>query len=181
MSSLYSISIPVILNVLTVTSDILKKANEHASEKGEQISEYLQMRIYEDMLPLQVQVYIICSTSRKAVERLTGTAPAGSLGDVKQERTLEELLAMVADTAKVVEGVTPESIDGREKTRVPCALGKYSYEADLVDYIQGYPIPTVYFHLNMIYALLRGKGVPLGKMDYITPFMKKTFELKSTS
>lgn len=142
MSSLYSISIPVLLNILAATTDILQKGGEHAKANGIPVSEYLSARIYEDMLSLQVQVLIICSTARKAVERLTGAAPAGELGDFRQDRGLEELLAAVDDAAKVLRAVAPESVDGKEKERVPCAVGKDQYEADLVDYIHGYPIPT---------------------------------------
>ncbi|RYP47006.1 hypothetical protein DL768_006866 [Monosporascus sp. mg162] len=171
MSSLYSISIPVLINTLVVTSDVLKKGGEHAREKGIAISEYLDARIYEDMLPLHFQIRILCTTARKAVERLTGTAPAAFDTD-KERATLEEWLAAVDETLEILRAVDPAAVNGKEQTKVPCVLGPHAYEVTLVDYVHGYPIPTVYFHLSMIYAILRGKGVPLGKADYIFPFMK---------
>ncbi len=180
MSSLYSISIAVLLNIVTVTGDILKKGGEHAEAKGVPASEYVGARIHEDMLPLQAQVFIVRMMAFRAVERLTGTAPAGEVGDAKAERTLAELLAVVDDTARVLRAVTPESVDGRELARVPCASGPATYETSAAEYVLGFLVPTAFFHVNMIYAILRGKGVPLGKSDYIAPFMKN-FELKSTS
>ena len=69
------------------------------------------------------------------------------------------------------------ALAGREQVRVPCAFGPASYEATAVDYVHGYPIPTAYFHLNMLYAILRSRGVPLGKTDYMEPFMK-SFQLQ---
>lgn len=32
-------------------------------------------------------------------------------------------------------------------------------------------LPNVYFHLNTGYSILRSKGVPLGKVDYLTHFL----------
>ncbi|RYO74970.1 hypothetical protein DL766_006064 [Monosporascus sp. MC13-8B] len=171
MSSLYSVSIPVLLNILAATSHVLKKGGEHAREKGIAISEYLDARIAEDMLPLRTQVHIVCSTARKAVERLTGAAPPAL--DLEAERpTLEEWLAVVDETAEMLRAVDPAAVDGKEQTRVPCVFGPEKFEAPLADYVHGYPVPTAYFHLSMIYAILRGKGVPLGKVDYMTPFMQ---------
>ena len=177
MSSLYSISIPVLINALTTAGDLLKKGAEHAKEKGVPFEEYLSGRIIDDMLPLRAQVFLVSATSRKAVERLTGTAPPGAADgrSYDAERNLEECLALLEETITILRGVRPEDVDGGEKKRVPCAFGSENYEADLVDYIHGYPIPTVYFHLNMLYAILRGKGVPIGKKDYMKPFMK-TFD-----
>ena len=170
MSSLYSISIPVMINVLTAASDVLKKGGQHAREKGIAISEYLNARIYEDMLPLHFQIRIVCSAARKAVERLTGTAPPAF--DTEKERaTLEEWLAVVDETLEILRGVDAAAVNGKEQTKVPCVLGPTTYEATLADYVHGYPIPTVYFHVSIIYAILRAKGVPLGKADYIMPFM----------
>jgi hypothetical protein len=32
-------------------------------------------------------------------------------------------------------------------------------------------VPNFFFHLNIAYAILRSKGVPLGKRDYIGSFL----------
>ena len=174
MSSLYSISIPVLINVLTTAGDLLKKGAEHAKEKGVPFEEYLSGRIIDDMLPLRVQVFILSSTSRKAVERLTGTAPPGPADGraYDAERNLEECLALLEETITILRGVRPEDINGGEKKRVPCVMGPKTFETDLVDYVHGHPIPNAYFHLNTLYAILRGKGVPVGKDDYLKHFIK---------
>lgn len=177
MSSLYSISIPVLINILTSAKDLLQKGAKHAQEKGVPFEEYLSARIIDDMFPLRVQIFVLSSTSRKAIERLTGVAPPTHADGLAHdaERNLDQCLALLDETLEILRGVRPETMDGGEKKRVPCAFGPESYEADLVDYVHGYPIPTAYFHLNMAYAILRGKGVPVGKKDYISPFMK-TFD-----
>ncbi|RYP72892.1 hypothetical protein DL771_003930 [Monosporascus sp. 5C6A] len=171
MASLYSISIPVIITTLTVTSDVLKKGGQHAQEKGIAISEYLNARLYEDMLPLTAQIRFLCSTARKAVERLTDVAPA-EFDAEKQRDTLEDWLAVIDETLEILRAVDPEAVNGKEQTKVPCLLGPEKYEATLFDYVQGYPLPNMYFHLSIVYAILRAKGVPLGKADYLRPFLQ---------
>jgi len=35
------------------------------------------------------------------------------------------------------------------------------------DYVLGFVLPNFFFHLTTAYALLRMKGVPIGKLDYL--------------
>lgn len=39
------------------------------------------------------------------------------------------------------------------------------------DYVTLMILPNVFFHVQTTYALMRMKGVPLGKMDFLVPFM----------
>lgn len=38
-------------------------------------------------------------------------------------------------------------------------------------YVLNFAIPNVYFHLQTAYSILRARGVPLGKRDYLQGFM----------
>ena len=35
------------------------------------------------------------------------------------------------------------------------------------DYLLGFALPNFYFHVTTAYAILRAKGVVIGKMDYL--------------
>ena len=37
--------------------------------------------------------------------------------------------------------------------------------------VLGHSIPNFYFHLQTAYAILRSKGVPIGKRDYLGAFL----------
>ncbi|WP_369010855.1 DUF1993 family protein [Salmonella enterica] len=39
------------------------------------------------------------------------------------------------------------------------------------DYVVAYGMPNFFFHIQAAYSILRAKGVPLGKTDYLSPFM----------
>ncbi len=40
-------------------------------------------------------------------------------------------------------------------------------------YVFNYAIPNFFFHVQTTYAILRMKGVPLGKQDYLASFMQE--------
>lgn len=39
------------------------------------------------------------------------------------------------------------------------------------DSVIDHGIPNFFFHIQTAYSILRCKGVPLGKRDYLTPFL----------
>jgi hypothetical protein len=174
MTSLYDISIPVCQKVLTVTASLLKAGESWGAENSVSSAELLKLRIYEDMLPLSVQVLIIVMTSRKCIERLTGTAPPEITDALSREWTSAELQELVAAAQGELAAVDRAVVDAKPAdAQVPCKFGPQMFQCrSPADYIHGYVEPTVYFHLNMIYAVLRGKGVPIGKSDYMGEFMK---------
>ena len=174
MTSLYDISIPVCQKVLTVTSSILKKGESWGAENSVTPADLLKLRVYEDMLPLSVQVLIIAISTRKCIERLTGTAPPEITDALSREWTVAELHELIETVQGELAAVDRATVDAMPAdAKVPCKFGPQMFQCQSpADYIHGYVEPTVYFHLNMIYAILRGKGVPLGKMDYMGEFMK---------
>lgn len=174
MTSLYDISIPVCQKVLAVTASLLKTGESWGAENAVTSAELLQLRIHADMLPLSVQVLIIAMTTRKCIERLTGTAPPEIKDALSREWTAAELQDLVAAVQGELAAVDRGVIDAKPvDAQVPCKFGPQMFQCrSPADYVHGYVVPTVYFHLNMIYALLRGKGVPIGKNDYMGEFMK---------
>ncbi|KAK8054835.1 hypothetical protein PG993_000062 [Apiospora rasikravindrae] len=169
MSSLYDVSIPVYTDITKTTQSILKKGEEHFKAQGKDTAELAKLRIAEDMLPLHTQVFIIVATGRKLIERVSGGSPVDTpMKEYSLAECHELLEAHLAELSKVDRG----AVDPRATTEVPCKFGPEEFKASARDYVFGYPIPTGYFHLNMVYALLRGQGVPLGKKDYMAEFMK---------
>ena len=46
---------------------------------------------------------------------------------------------------------------------------------DGVTYLIGYVLPNFYFHVSMIYAILRAQGVQVGKPDYLAHLAPNRF------
>ena len=45
--------------------------------------------------------------------------------------------------------------------------GKSELQFSGADYVRAFLLPNFYFHLTIAYGLLRHKGVPLGKLDFL--------------
>jgi uncharacterized protein len=169
MASLYDISFPIVAQGLQSLQQIIKVAEAHASKNGTSPDAYLDYRICDDMLPLRAQFAITVGTSKRIIERLTGTAPPAS--DFK-EKSWAEVSALVDDALKLVQGVKKEDLVD-PSTEVPCMYGPKTYRTTALAYLPGYAMPTFYFHIVTAYDILRMQGVPLGKSDYISPFMSE--------
>ncbi|ROW17645.1 hypothetical protein VPNG_00851 [Cytospora leucostoma] len=171
MTSLYDVSVPVLTNVLKTASSVLAKAEDWSKQNGFATSDLLELKVYHDMFPLKYQVLIMVNVTRLTLERLTGVAHP-TTDDFDNFKTLEELYAVIDETLGQASAVGKRETNEREGVQVSCEFFSKEYTARLVDYVHGYAIPTVYFHLSILYAILRGKGVPLGKWDYQTEFFK---------
>ena len=68
--SLYAASVPVFQQMLNALSDVLKKAEAHATEKNIDPNAFLQARLYPDMFPLTRQVQIAVDFAKGVSARL---------------------------------------------------------------------------------------------------------------
>ena len=68
--SLYAASVPVFQQMLNALSDVLKKAEAHATEKNIDPNAFLQARLYPDMFPLVRQVQIAVDFAKGVSARL---------------------------------------------------------------------------------------------------------------
>ena len=70
--SLYSATVPVLVQLLTALSEVLKKGEAFAHQRKFDPATLLQSRLFPDMLPLVRQVQIACDVCKGLVARLAG-------------------------------------------------------------------------------------------------------------
>ena len=84
------------------------------------------------------------------------------------EQTVEELRARIRKTVAFAESVAEAQYKGAEGRKV-----SFSWAPGKViggeDYLLQMTISNVYFHIAMAYAILRQRGVDIGKMDFLGP------------
>ena len=169
--TLYTTTVPLLQRGLTTLSAIVDKAEAYAKEKGTPVSELLEARLIEDMLPFTFQVFIVTDIAHKVVRRVLGEEPESWGRD--ELATLEGIRARIAATHEILAGADAAKFNADPDTVVPLGVGGgKTLQVPAFGYIQGYGLPTFFFHLQTAYAILRMKGVPLGKSDYIAPFME---------
>ncbi|KAG7294038.1 hypothetical protein NEMBOFW57_004100 [Staphylotrichum longicolle] len=168
---LYDATIGVSTNSLKTLLDLLKKAQAHP-----EADTLAATRLYPDMLPFSVQIIIVSNFAKKNVERLAGRQLDVWADD---ETTLEQLVARVEKTLDLLKTVKPEDLDGWSGDRTTeIKIGSFDpVKATASQYVLGYSLPNMFFHLSIAYGLLRMKGLELGKADLLKNFVSDFFTL----
>ncbi len=166
--SLYDVSIPVFALSLSNLSAILDKAASHGEAKQVDPKVMPQARLIVDMLPLSAQVQIACDTAKGAAARLAGVeVPKHE----DTEATLAELRARVAKTLDFIRTIRPEQLQGAETREIVLQFPQTTLKFNGINYLTNFALPNFFFHVTMVYALLRKNGVDLGKRDFLGPML----------
>ena len=167
--SMYDVSIPALVRGLTNLSVLLEKASIHAEGRKFDPAVLAQSRLFPDMHPLARQVQIACDTAKGAAGRL---AQVEIPKHADTETTLVELKARIGKTIDFLKSVTPAQLEGADSREVelkfPSGAWKFTGTAYLTDFV----LPNFYFHISMVYALLRNNGIEIGKSDFLGPIQK---------
>jgi len=162
--SMYQASVPVFMRQLRNLSALLDKGLAHAGATGLDPAELVAARLAPDMLPLSSQVQIASDNAKGCAARLAGIeVPRWE----DKEQTLAELQARIARTQDFLQGFEPGQIDGSETREITLKLRDREVKFSGQDYLLSFALPNFFFHMVTAYDLLRHKGVPLGKRDYL--------------
>ncbi|MNY54962.1 hypothetical protein D3C86_1908960 [compost metagenome] len=104
-------------------------------------------------------------TSKGTIARLTALE-VPSFPD--EEKTFGELRERIGKTVAFLETVRPSDLDGSETREVTLTFTKLKMTLSGEDYLLKFVLPNFYFHLTTAYDILRHKGVPVGKADFIS-------------
>jgi hypothetical protein len=165
--SMYSASVPVFKQLLSSLSNILIKA---ASGSNNEINPetLLHARLFPDMFDFTRQVQIATDFAKGVTARLAGL-------DVPvyedNETTFAELQTRVTKTLQFISSIPAEKIDGSEEREIITRPGtpkekKFNGQS----YLLHYGLPQFFFHITTAYAILRSKGIEIGKRDYMGTF-----------
>ena len=162
--SMYDVSIPMMTLGLTNLTAILDKAAAHAADKKFDSLVLAQARLFPDMYPLARQVQIACDTAKGAAARLAGIeVPKHE----DTETTLAELKARIAKTVDFLKSVTPAQLKDAESRAIEIKFPNGSWKFTGIAYLSDFALPNFYFHVSMVYALLRKNGIEVGKGDFL--------------
>jgi uncharacterized protein len=164
--SLYDVTIPVFQRGLGTLGTLLNKGRAFAASEGIDHAELLGARLAPDMLPLTGQVQRASDTAKFAAVRIGGV-PNEAFAD--DEKSFEDLADRIARTRAFLADVPRAAIDGRAATEISATIGRTPVTILARDYVLSFALPNFFFHFATAYDILRSRGVPIGKMDYIGP------------
>ena len=162
--SMYQASIPVCLQFLTALSALLDKAAEHARAEGLDEAELIEARLAPDMFPLSRQVQIATDHAKGMAARLSGREVPKYEDD---ETTIEALNARIAKTMAFISSVELSEVDGSEDRNITLPMRGQSVTLPGARYLMHFTLPNFFFHTTTAYAILRHKGVAVGKSDFM--------------
>ena len=84
-----------------------------------------------------------------------------------KEASFADLKERIAATIAVLNGITPESMEGSETRTITLPTPRGELVMQGRDFLFSFVLANLHFHCTMAYALLRSAGVELGKSDYI--------------
>lgn len=165
MLSLYGCVVPGLLQLVGSMSDVLDKGRWHAVESGADVEALADARLIDDMFPLHMQV-------RRMVDHSSGALADVAKGVFSPPRHeaigYSEMQTMLSRALAELQEWIPAQVDDLQGKEFIFAVGSsrrvYSAEA----YLLLFAIPNCYFHAVTAYDILRSRGVPIGKRDYLS-------------
>jgi len=162
--SMYDVSIPLFIRAFHNMSAILDKGVAHADANGFNSAELLQTRLHADMYPLLAQVQRASDTAKGCAARLAGIAPP-AIPDT--EESFHQLRERIAKTVAFLESIKPAQLEGSEDRVIELKMREETVRFTGKSYLLEFALPNFYFHVTTAYDILRHRGVPIGKRDFI--------------
>jgi hypothetical protein len=158
--TLKDVASPVFVRGLNALSGLIDKA----IASGQDEAELMEARLAPDMLPFAAQIRMSTFGPRAAVARLVGVEwPKTD----DSEATLAELKETIAMSIAFIESIEDAAFEGADDRRVEIRFPGVELDFNGAGYLTSFAIPNFYFHVSMAYAILRHRGIELGKRDYL--------------
>ena len=163
--SLYSATVPNYRQILQAVSGLLASAEAFCSGKSIPPEEIIQARLASDMLPFAYQVKSTAVHSLGAIEGVR--RGVFSPDSTTPPQDFPALKTRVAETLLALEGIEPAEVDGFLGRDMRFAFGERHIDFTAEEFLLSFSQPNFYFHAATAYDILRWKGVPLGKRDFM--------------
>lgn len=166
--SLYTFSVGQAKSALNSLENLMKIAA--ASPKA---AELPKTNLADDMLPLRFQVQVVTDTAAKMVQRLTGQEATGFVFDREAGlTTFDQIFKQIDEAKAIVNGADEAAINAGATKTVTVGMGPgKNFDMEGQQYVLGYSIPNIYFHLTTAYGILRKEGIVSQKQDYLGSFI----------
>ena len=159
--SLYHATVPTMIQLLGAAQGWLAKA----LDSGIPEEEIVEARLIEDMLPFAYQVKSMVTHSVGAVEGLRKGVFSPDLSD--PPRTIEGLRLKLGEAENTLKAISQGEIDSFAGKDMRFEFRDTSLPFTGEDFLFSLSQPNFFFHATTAYAILRMKGVAVGKRDFM--------------
>lgn len=167
-SSIYTYTIDPFVKGIQALKVILQKAEKHAKANNIPIDDLFNASLGHDMKGLPFQVFIVTNTAIKTLCRATFVEPPSQ---EQNDKSFDDFYKRIDDALAALEKADLAVLAANEGKKFKAPMGPKEYEFTPETYAVLFATPNFYFHLVTAYDILRAKGVPVGKLDYLGSFM----------
>ena len=163
--SLYNLSVESYLQTFGGLNACLEKGLAHCKEKDVDPEEIVATCLHPTMKTFNFQLQAMTHHSIGALNAVKH----GSYYPVQDVPSLGygELQNMVVEAQQALRGLAPADIDGSEDEEVVFRFEEIAFPFTVENFLLSFSLPNFYFHAATAYDILRMKGVPIGKIDYL--------------
>jgi hypothetical protein len=164
--SLYDCTVASFLQTLGGVAHFLERGLAHCQDNGVDPESIVETRIFDDMLPFRFQIVSVAHHSRGALEGAKAGVfrPPGAAG---MDLSYAGLQGLVADAQRALKALSADEVDALEGRDMIFELGSRQMPFTVEGFLLSFSTPNLHFHAATAYDILRSKGVPLGKRDYM--------------
>jgi hypothetical protein len=163
--SLYAATIPSYLQILNAIVRLLDTAESFCREKQLQPAELIQARLAADMNPFAYQVKSTAVHSLGAIEGVR--RGLFSPDDTTPPVSFPALKARIQETLTALQAIDEAEMGRFIGRPMRFAFGGRSIDFAAEDFLLSFSQPNFYFHAATAYDIMRWKGVPIGKRDFL--------------
>jgi uncharacterized protein len=170
--SLYAATIPSYRQILDAVSGLLRAAENFCAEKGIEPRDIIQARLAEDMQPFAYQVK---STAVHSIGAIEGVRRGVFSPDVTPPpESFAALKTRIAESLAALEAIEAAEVDAFVGRDMRFVFGERHLDFTAENFLLSFSQPNFYFHAATTYDILRWKGVPIGKRDFLGKTRRKT-------
>lgn len=162
---LYDVTVLGFVQTVSAIEGVLQRGLAHCKERGIDTNEIVETRLHPDMLPFRFQVFSIVKNSVGAIE----SAKAGLFARPPETPALDYagLQAVLAEASAKLKTYTRDEVNALQGRDMVFHPGEHKMLFTIEDFLLSFSIPNFHFHATTAYDILRSKGVPIGKRDYL--------------
>jgi hypothetical protein len=124
------------------------------------------------MMPFRFQIVSVAHHSRGAMAAAKNgvfVPPSG-----RPDLDFAALQSLVTEARNELSGLTPDAVNALVGRDVTFKLGERTLPFTAEGFLMSFSLPNFFFHATTAYDILRHKGAPLGKRDFMGRLKLKT-------
>ena len=163
--SLYDATVANYLQILDAVGAFVDKSLSYFREKGVDPAEVVEARLAPDMRPFRFQIVSVAHHSRGAMEAVKNGVFAPPPAESNHDYAA--LQALLTEARNDLSALTPEVVNELVGRDVTFKSGDLALPFTTEGFLMSFSLPNFFFHATTAYDILRHKGAPLGKRDFM--------------